>query len=76
MEMGMLRLDEAFLSIRQQLLTARTGLGFSQERVAHDAQIAVNTFRRLETRVGDSSVDSLLRSLVALRIDFLRLSVD
>jgi hypothetical protein len=45
--------------------------GISQENVAYQAEIAVHTYRRLETGLGGSSLDSLLRTMIALDMESL-----
>ncbi|GAA1147606.1 hypothetical protein GCM10009651_35430 [Microbacterium natoriense] len=62
-------IDQAVFGVARQVFRARILRGFSQERVAYEAEIAVHTYRRLETGAGGSSLDSLIRTMVVLEMD-------
>jgi transcriptional regulator with XRE-family HTH domain len=64
----MTAIDQAVFSIARQVFRARILRGLSQEHVAYEAEIAVQTYRRLETGAGGSSLDSLIRTLAVLEI--------
>jgi transcriptional regulator with XRE-family HTH domain len=61
-------LTRASFSFAKQLLDARVARRLSQEDVALAAAISVQTYRRLEAGVGRSSLDTVLRVLIALEV--------
>lgn len=65
------RVDQMLWNISRQLFQARSATGRSQENVAHEAELAVRTYRRLETGAGRSTIDSLLRAMIVLKLDHL-----
>lgn len=67
-------MDRMLWDISRQLFRVRSAAGRSQESVALEAELAVRTYRRLETGVAGSSIDSLLRAMIALNINRLDLT--
>lgn len=65
--------ERARFTVARQVFDARRAHGTSQEHTAHLAEIDVHTYRRLETGVGGSSLDSLLRTMIALGIENIQL---
>lgn len=69
----MCQIEHALSIVAGQLYVTRGALSRSQERVALDANIAVQTYRRLESGSGGSSLGSLLRAMLALDLKYLRI---
>lgn len=62
-------MDRELWGISSRLFRARAKAGRSQEHVALEANLAVRTYRRLETGFAGSSLDSLLRAMTVLSVD-------
>lgn len=69
----MQQVTRATFFIARQMLQARSELDQSQERVALAAAISVHTYCRLETGVGRSTLDSVIRTMLTLNLPCLSL---
>ncbi|WP_367575548.1 helix-turn-helix domain-containing protein [Microbacterium galbum] len=65
------QVEQALWCVASQVFRARRKRGASQEQIAHHAQIAVHTYRRIETGGAGSSLDSLIRAMAVLGIEHL-----